>query len=148
MLAAFAAVILAAAPAAKQARASADDCAVILAVARSQMAWTARTPPPYAFFPEIEGEGGAITYVESCPWKAMGVAAPRIGDGQSPNGFFVTRPAYDPSRTKATAELTRSIVGMENQGEPMRGFMETRACDLEKRGGSWRVVGCRLAAIS
>jgi len=37
---------------------------------------------------------------------------------------------------------------MENQGEPMRGFMETRACSLEKGGGNWPVVGCRLVTIS
>jgi hypothetical protein len=151
MLAAFAAVILAAAPARPAApkleRASAEDCAVILAIGRAQLAWSATRPPAFAFFPELEQDGGG-RYVESCPWKAMGAAPPTLGDQQSGNGFWISRPVYDRGRAGASADLTRSITPMDNQGEPMRGFLETRACTLEKRAGRWRLLDCRTVALS
>jgi hypothetical protein len=155
MLAALLAVILAAAPAkpppapsapANIERASAEDCAVILAVGRSQLGWGAK-PPEFAFFPEVDQDGGK-TFVEECPWKAMGVAAPRIGTPQSENGFWISRPVFDRTRTTASADMTRTIVAMENQGEPMNGFLETRTCSLRKRDGRWQVVACRSAAVT
>ena len=73
-------------------RASADDCAVFVEIGKAEVLWSA-TAPKYDFFPQFERKGGG-TYLEDCPWSALGVAAPTIGGPKSLAGFYITRPVY------------------------------------------------------
>lgn len=124
-------------------RASADDCAVIVEVGKTQLNWGA-TPPGYDFFPEFDRDGGGI-YREECPWKELGVAEPKLGNASSEKSFFITRPAYSGTRASVMLQIamTRTVDGKKKPP-----FLKADACTLEKRDGRWQLVECKLKIIS
>jgi hypothetical protein len=148
----FAALVLAQAARAEGAampepveRASADDCAIFLEIGKAEMQWGAAAPD-YDFFPQFGRKGGG-TYLEECPWSALGVAAPKIGGPQSLAGFYITRPVY--SGTGASADLhIRLRTAPRPDGSELAPYLKDEACTLEKRGGRWRLVECRTTAVN
>jgi hypothetical protein len=125
--------------------ASADDCAIIVEIGKAKMRWGDKAPNS-DFFPTFDNEGGGI-YVEDCVWKDFGVADPVIGTPNSLQGFFISRPEY--SGTKATTEfdqVVRPVPGLD--GSSVAPFMEKDRCTLEKIGGRWRIVECKMLAIT
>jgi len=102
--------------------------------------------PSSDFFPTFDSEGGGI-YVEDCVWKDFGVADPVIGTPNSLQKFYISRPVY--SGTKATAELNQAVRAFPGpDGSSVAPFMEQDRCTLEKVGGRWRIVECKMLAIT
>ena len=122
--------------------ASADDCAIIVAIGRAQLGWNERTPPSQDFYPEWDSEKGG-TYIQDCPWRDHGVAPPHIGGNASAASFSIARPRYDRARSTATAELT---VALSAEGRPP--FVSAEQCTARRQGRRWVVVGCRQTAIT
>lgn len=117
--------------------ASPDDCAVIVAVGKARMGWGEK-PPASGFYPDSSLPGGGV-YREACPWKRLGVADPVLGTAATPQGFAISRPVFDSSRTHAIASL-------ETTAKPR--FAEVQTCRLEKAAGQWRVISCDVTLIT
>lgn len=141
------AVLQLAASPAPTVHASADDCAVIVGIGKAELGWSANSAGAWPFFPTYDLDGGG-TYVEDCPWRALGVAPPAIGALSSARGSAITRPVFADGGMTATAELTTTIAGKDASGRPVPPFIEDRVCKLERRGNTWQVVSCDTAAIT
>jgi hypothetical protein len=130
-------------------RASADDCAIFVELGKKQLHWGA-TPPTASFYPEWPGAGGAGTYLEECPWKQLGVAAP-LSPAQNPNeSFFITRPVYaGPKSTAATVKFEYRHAGKSADGQQnLRPFFVRQTCSFEKDEQGWLLMGCKTDIIS
>lgn len=124
-------------------RASADDCAILVAIGKSELKWGTK-PPAAAMLPDFPIAGG--TYREDCAWKELGVAAPVIGDSHAPIAFFVSRPVY--SGKRATAFFHYSVASVRlPDGAILPPFFERERCLLEKRADGWHLAGCKLTGI-
>lgn len=124
--------------------ASADDCAVIVAIGKSELKWGAGAPRA-AFLRDFVLPDRS-TYREDCPWKELGVAEPTIGDAQSAAAFSITRPAYEGNR--ATAWFQYSVAELhEPSGTSIPPFLEREECTAQKGSAGWRLLGCRLAEL-
>lgn len=124
--------------------ASADDCAILVAVGKSELKWGAK-PPAAAMLPDFPTTGGG-TYREVCAWKELGVAAPIVGDAHSPIAFFVSRPIY--SGKSATAFFHYSVASVRlPDGAILPPFFERERCSLEKQADGWHLAGCKLTGI-
>ena len=121
-------------------RASADDCAILIEVGKHEMNW-GTTAPDFAFYSEFDRVGGG-TYLEDCPWRALGVAEPLTKAQQPEKAFFITRPAY--SGTDATVDLEYSISGRIVDGKRMPPFLMAKKCTLQKSDDQWHLVGCQM----
>jgi hypothetical protein len=128
-------------------QASTDDCAIIVAVGKAQLKWGARSPPAYAFYPEWDRDGGGV-YVETCPWKALGVAPPVIGTPESESGFSITRPEYDVPRQQAWVDIQIFMSKRLPDGKAAPPFLQTMSCSLARHGDRWRIVKCDPTAIT
>src|ERR1700722_415998 len=73
--------------------ASADDCAIIAEIGKSELHWSVTNAPQASFYASFETPGGG-SYLEDCEWEKLGLAPPLIGTPNSPMRFFITRPAY------------------------------------------------------
>lgn len=124
-------------------RASADDCAIFVEIGKTQLEWGAK-PPAYDFFPVWDREGGG-TYMEDCPWSALGVAAPAIGSPSSLKGFFIRRPKY--SGAGATAGYQVSI-RPDPASKAAGAFIAEYECKLERRARAWHLVKCDMRMIT
>src|ERR1700748_3191196 len=130
-------------------RASADDCAIFVELGKKQLHWGA-TPPTASFFPEWPGAGGAGTYLEECPWKQLGVAAP-LSPAQNPNeSFFITRPIYaGPKSTVAKVKFEYRHAGKSADGQQnLRPFFLRQTCNFEKDEQGWLLMGCKTDVSS
>jgi hypothetical protein len=116
--------------------ASADDCKIIVAIARKSWDWSSSAAPAYDFYPEFDD------YIEDCKWSEFGVAAPRLGNDHSAKRFYITRPAYDGAT--ATAEI-HTYWQAENENHP---FLRGEKCTLERKDGGWSVVSCKELYIT
>jgi hypothetical protein len=125
--------------------ASAEDCAVIAAIGKSELHWSATNAPNAHFYPKFETPDHR-TYLEDCPWKKLGVAEPLIGKPGSPMGFFVTRPIYFDSGAKAWFQYNVAAVGTAN-GKNIPPFVERELCTLEKDADGWHLTRCKLSVI-
>jgi hypothetical protein len=125
-------------------RASADDCAIFVEVGKRKMDWGAKAPD-FAFYSEFDRVGGG-TYLEDCPWKALGVAEPLTHAQQPEKSFFITRPDY--SGAGATVDLEYSLSGRIVDGERMPPFIMSQKCRLEKNDDRWHLVECEMKFIT
>ena len=125
-------------------RASADDCAILVEVGKNQMNWGV-VAPDFAFYPEFDRAGGG-TYLQDCPWKALGVAEPLRPSQQPERSFFITRPAY--KGEEATVSLQYSISGKIVDGRRTPPFIRRSKCTLEKKGDRWQITICELEISS
>ncbi|HEY3776587.1 MAG TPA: hypothetical protein VGL35_00870 [Rhizomicrobium sp.] len=126
-------------------QASADDCAIIVAIGKSELKWGKRAPSA-AFLRDFELPGGG-TYREECSWKYLGMAPPAIGDSRSSMAFFITRPVYSGKRAKAWFQY--SVASLRRaDGTLLPPFVERELCALEKRAEQWYLLGCKLTAIT
>lgn len=122
--------------------ASADDCAIVVAIGRAKLGWNERTPPAQDFFPEWDSEKGG-TYIQDCAWQDHGLAPPHIGGKASTAGFSIARPRYDTTRATATAELTVSL-----KAEGHAPFISVEHCTARREGRRWVFVDCSQVAIT
>lgn len=125
--------------------ASADDCAIVVAIGKSELKW-GENPPAAALLPDFPLPDGAI-YREDCAWKQLGVAAPAIGNEQSRIAFFITRPDYSGSRATAFFHYSVASVRLPD-GAVLPPFLERERCSLEKKPGGWHLVSCKLIGIA
>ncbi|MGH6889236.1 MAG: hypothetical protein ACREHF_08580 [Rhizomicrobium sp.] len=125
-------------------RASADDCAILVAIGKSELKWGAK-PPAAAFLPEFSMPGGG-TYRQGCSWNELGVAPPTIGDSRSPMAFFITRPTYAGPRATAYFQYTVAALRLPD-GSLLPPFLERERCSLEKRAGEWHLLSCKISRI-
>ncbi len=126
-------------------RASADDCEIIVEIGKAKINWGAKAPE-YKFFPEITRTDGG-TYLEDCPWTELGVAAPVVGTPDAVFAFSISRPVY--SGTQATADIAERVLHEPSpDGKQYAPFVEMEICTLEKRGGHWHLVACKLGLIT
>ena len=132
MIAILAAAVLSGAAAAPMS--SSDDCAIAVEIGKAELDWGAAPPKP-AYFPDPDPGGFHLR----CDWRALGVAPPAIGTAQSPSGFSLSAPAYDVLRSHATVDLSRFM---------RPSFAQVEECKLEKRGGRWKLLGCRTKVIT
>jgi hypothetical protein len=123
-------------------RASADDCAVIVAIGRAELGWSDRSPPDPDFFGEYDRPGGG-TYMQACDWRRFGVLAPRVGGPPSQRGFSISRPNY--AGGKATATLD---VFVRAQNQTLAPFRMQKHCEVTRRGRAWVLVACRQGLIT
>jgi hypothetical protein len=125
-------------------RASADDCAIIVAVGKNRMNWGA-APPNYAYYREFDSDGGG-TYLEDCSWQQLGVAEPLTKVQQPEKGFSITRPRY--TGASATVELQIFISEQIVDGKRTPPFISVETCSLERQGGRWQFRECNLRLIT
>jgi hypothetical protein len=124
--------------------ASADDCAIVVAIGRAQMDW-GPTGPNLPFVAEAADVGGVI-YRQRCPWRALGVGAPVLaGPAHWGARFSIGRPAYGEDRRTATTDLV--ILGPPRRpgGPP---FTRIEHCRLEKADGRWQLSACTEGPIT
>jgi len=126
--------------------ASADDCAIIAEIGKSELHWNAAKAPEAYFYPRFETAGGA-QYLEDCAWKKLGLADPMIGTPNSPIGFFITRPVYSPTGASAYFQYSVAAVSDSN-GKKIAPYIEQELCTLEKDAGGWHLIRCKLTAIT
>lgn len=125
-------------------RASADDCAIIVAVGRNRMNW-GTAAPDYAYYREFDRDGGG-TYLEDCSWKQLGVAKPLTKVQQPEKGFSITRPRY--AGASATVELQIFISEQIVDGKRTPPFISVETCSLERQGDRWQFRECKLRLIT
>jgi hypothetical protein len=125
-------------------RASADDCAIFVAVGKNRMNW-GTAPPNYAYYREFDRDGGG-TYLEDCSWKQLGVAEPLTEAQQPEKGFSITRPRY--TGASATVELQIFISEQIVDGKRIPPFISVETCSLEKQGDRWQFRECKLRLIT
>jgi hypothetical protein len=126
--------------------ASADDCAIIGEIGKSEVEWSATSAPQAFFYPRFETPAGG-TYIEDCPWKKLGLAEPRIGTPASPMAFFITRPAY--SSTGASAYFQYSVGPVPTgNGKKIAPFIKEELCTLDKRAEGWHLIHCEMTVVS
>jgi len=138
-------VVLAATPTIEHA--SHDDCAIIVAVGKAELGWSAQSAGDWPFFLVYDLPGGG-TYVEDCPWRALGVAPPVTGSHASIKGSAIMRPEYGPSRATATAKVSATMRGRDIDGRTLPPYLEDRVCKLERRDGGWKVIACDTTAVT
>lgn len=114
--------------------ASADDCAIVVEIGKSQAAW-GPNGPNQPFFIEGQQKDGS-TYRQQCPWNALGVGAPT--PATPGNGFAIDKPVYGDDG--ATAEADVNFVAWAGPGTAP--FISVRHCELRKRKGQWRLKKC------
>ncbi|HTT83589.1 MAG TPA: hypothetical protein VMF67_08905 [Rhizomicrobium sp.] len=125
--------------------ASADDCAIIAEIGKTELHWSATQPPKAAFYPTYATPGGG-TYLEDCPWKNLGVAPPQTPTSGAPMGFFVTRPVYSNAGARAWFQYSvTAVTGAD--GKKIPPFVERDLCLLEKDADGWHVTRCKLTSI-
>jgi hypothetical protein len=127
--------------------ASADDCAIIVAIGKAELGWGADSSSDWPFFPDYDLPGGG-SYVEDCPWRTLGVAPPTIGSPASMRGAAIARPAYGSDRVTATADITTTISEQDASGRPLPPFIQDRVCKLERRGTTWMLLSCDTTAMT
>ena len=126
--------------------ASADDCAIIAEIGKSELHWSVTNAPQASFYASFETPGGG-SYLEDCEWEKLGLAPPLIGTPNSPMGFFITRPAY--SATGASAYFQYSVAPVSApDGSKLSPFIEQELCTLEKHAEGWHLVRCKMTAIT
>jgi hypothetical protein len=125
-------------------RASTDDCAVLVAIGKSELKWGAK-PPAAALLASFSMPSGAI-YRQECSWRKLGVAAPVIGDSRAAMVFFVTRPTYAGRRATAYFQYAVAPVRLPD-GSLLSPFLERELCSLEKQPAGWHLLGCRLTGM-
>jgi hypothetical protein len=80
-------------------------------------------------------------------WKDLGVADPLIGTPTSEKAFFISRPVY--SGMHASADIEKSISPNQRiDGKRIAPFIEMESCTLEKRGGRWQLIECKMKFIT
>jgi hypothetical protein len=126
--------------------ASADDCAIIAEIGKSELHWSATNAPQASFYPGFQTPDGG-TYLEDCPWKNLGLAEPQIGAPNSPMGFFITRPVYSGAGANAYYQYSVGPVAAPN-GKKISPFVEQELCTLEKDANGWHLVRCKMTAIT
>ena len=126
--------------------ASADDCAIIAEIGKSELHWSVTNAPQASFYASFETPGGG-SYLEDCEWEKLGLAPPLIGTPNSPMRFFITRPAY--SATGASAYFQYSVAPVSApDGSKLSPFIEQELCTLEKHAEGWHLVRCKMTAIT
>jgi hypothetical protein len=115
--------------------ASADDCAVIVAIGRSQVQWGEHGPNE-PFFVDGALPDGA-DFREDCPWRSLGVGDP-VPARQGALGFAIDRPIYGADGKSATAALSFTAFSKKN----VTPFASVETCSLVKQGGGWTLVKC------
>jgi hypothetical protein len=126
--------------------ASADDCAIIAEIGKSELHWNAANAPEAYFYPRLGTAGGAL-YLEDCIWKKLGLADPMIGTPNSPIGFFITRPVYTATGASAYFQYSVATVSAPN-GKAIAPYVEEELCTLEKDAVGWHLIRCKLMAIT
>jgi len=126
--------------------ASADDCAVIAEIGKSELHWSATNAPQASFHPSFDIPRGRI-YLEDCPWQKLGLAEPRIEVPNSPMEFFITRPTYSATSASAYYQYRVGPVAMPN-GKKISRFVEQELCTLEKGANGWHLIRCKMTAIT
>jgi len=123
--------------------ATATDCAVLVAIGKSQVGWG--VDPPRSPLVNTGPLGDGVEYRQDCDWRRLGVAAPKIiaPDATGPR-FAVTKPTYSPDRRGATADLY--LGAWNGPGEPS--FIEVRTCHLRHKDRTWHVVRCDRGPIT
>ena len=126
-------------------RASADDCAIIVELGRKKLNWGA-APPKAAFYAEWPREGGG-TYLEACPWKALGVAEP-VAPAQNRNSsFWIKRPVYQ-GRTATAATAVYEYAIQPPDGSNRSPFVQRQTCSFAKDGQGWLLMECKTDFIT
>mgnify|MGYP000031662677 FL=1 len=123
--------------------ASADDCAIIVAIRKAQAAWGLKGPNrPFV----VEGQGpDGIIYRQDCDWAASGVGPPVVQKlGEPGPRFAIGRPVYGVGRKTAEADI--SFVAWAGRGTVP--FMSAEHCTLKRSRGAWRVVKCEQGIIT
>jgi hypothetical protein len=114
---------------------SADDCAVIGAIARGQ----GETP---------NAPMNAQSFGASCDWKAIGLPQPVITTEKHPVlSFSYSQPVYSADGMHATVDYNYGGDQSAN-GHPERYFYTSSKCTAEKRDGKWQSLGCRMGFIT
>ena len=134
---------LAAATAPKVELASPSDCAILVAVGRSEVAW-GTAGPNQPFVDEGPLPDGTI-YRQACDWKGLGVGAPRIVVAwQVGPSFAVDKPTY--ANGGRTARVDVSFISWAGPGTAP--FVSIRNCTLRKAVDRWRLLQCKPGAIT
>jgi hypothetical protein len=119
---------------------SPEDCAIFVVLLREHVHYKGvpielpilTEDPPYDAHP---------SYRVTCNWAANGW--PRLKTEGDPFAYRpylqLGRPAFNRSHDEATVDITY-------QGGPM--MMHSEICTLRRQPRGWRVVGCRIGAIS
>jgi hypothetical protein len=115
-------------------RATAEDCAVIVQVAKVMIGPNAKGLP---IVPSHQmADGGE--YQETCAWKRLGVGNPR--DPKSgEQSFVIYKPIYQPPGD--TAEVTVDIAGAPGKSGQLR-QTSYASCRLKRTGDAWAVQRC------
>jgi hypothetical protein len=115
--------------------ASADDCAVIGAIAQGQGSWPSAPM-------------SAKSFGVACDWKALGLPQPAITTEEHPGlSFGYSQPVYSADGLQATVNY--SYGGDHSaQGHPEQYFYTGSKCTAQKRDGKWQSLGCRMSFIT
>lgn len=127
--------------------ASADDCAIFVEVGKDKLGWDKTPTAGYDLFPEFQNKKGSV-YVVDCPWRALGVPAPTIGNADSRAGFSFSRPQYDAKRVQAKVIYQYFIKGRSPDGQKTSPFIAMYDCTLTKNRGRWQLASCDLRMIT
>jgi hypothetical protein len=123
--------------------ASSDDCAIVVAVGRAEVAWGPKGPnqPFVESGPLPDGR----SYRQACDWTTLGVGAPSlVTSGQLGPRFAVDRPTYSRDRKAARADLTFVVWS----GPGAAPFVSVRHCRLRAVRGVWRLLRCEAGPIT
>jgi hypothetical protein len=123
--------------------ASPTDCAVLVAIGKSQAGW-GQDGPDQPFVDEGPLQDGTV-YRQACDWPALGVGAPTIlKPGQTGPRFAIDKPVY--SKNGAVAEADINFVSWAGGNSPP--FISIQHCTLRKRAKGWRLVKCDQGPIT
>jgi hypothetical protein len=123
--------------------ASPIDCAVVVAIGKSQVAWGQRGPnqPFIDEGPLLDG----TVYRQICDWRSLGVGAPTIlKPGQTGPRFAIEKPIYSQNGTIAEADL--NLASWNGPGTAP--FASIQHCTIKKKGGAWRLLKCEQGPIT
>ena len=127
--------------------ASAEDCAVFAALGKQHLHWDSE-PPEQDMFPVFNTKDGG-SYVEDCPWKALGLSEPNIGNPSSRSGFYFSRPEFSLRGIKASLTYSYFIKSDRTEdGKEYAPFVAQYRCVLRKSIGRWQLINCKLGAIT
>lgn len=128
---------------------SADDCAIFAVVGKAQVGWTDK-PPARALFGRLPLKSdGSGTYLVECRWADYGLGEPEEGTPRSPAGFYFSRPVYGRGGKTATLKVTIGAFPQPDaEGRAPPPFMQESECSLTKERTGWKLVACKVTAIT
>jgi hypothetical protein len=87
------------------------------------------------------------TYLEDCPMERSQRRRPFDWNSHLRESFFISRPVF--SGMHASADIEKSISPNQRiDGKRIAPFIEMESCTLEKRGGRWQLIECKMKFIT